>query len=46
MMILIGLLVGMGLVVPTIAAMKETRRGGLPRFTSVKALMDDMNAED
>lgn len=30
----------------TIAAMKEARRGGLPRFTSVKALMDDLNADD
>jgi len=30
----------------TIAAMKEAREGGLPRFTSVKALMDDLNAGD
>ena len=30
----------------TIAAMQEARRGGLPRFTSVKALMDDLNADD
>ncbi|KXU36884.1 XRE family transcriptional regulator [Cephaloticoccus capnophilus] len=30
----------------TIAAMKEARKGGLPRFTSVKALMDDLNADD
>ena len=30
----------------TIAAMKEARRGGLPRFTNVKALMDDLNADD
>jgi len=30
----------------TIAAMKEARRGGLPRFTSVEALMADLNAGD
>jgi len=30
----------------TIAAMKEARKGGLPGFTSVKALMDDLNADD
>lgn len=30
----------------TIAAMQEARRGGLPRFTSVEALMDDLNADD
>jgi len=30
----------------TIAAMQEARKGGLPRFTSVKALMDDLNADD
>ena len=30
----------------TIAAMQEARRGGLPRFTSVQALMDDLNADD
>lgn len=30
----------------TIAAMQEARRGGLPRFTSVKALMNDLNADD
>ena len=30
----------------TIAAMQEARRGGLPRFTSVKALIDDLNADD
>jgi len=30
----------------TIAAMKEARKGGLPRFTNVKALMDDLNADD
>ena len=30
----------------TIAAMQEARRGGLPRFTSVKGLMDDLNADD
>ena len=30
----------------TIEAMKEARRGGLPRFASVKALLDDLHAED
>jgi len=30
----------------TIAAMKEARKGGLPRFTNVKALIDDLNAGD
>ncbi|MDR1934371.1 MAG: type II toxin-antitoxin system RelB/DinJ family antitoxin [Candidatus Accumulibacter sp.] len=30
----------------TIAAMKEARRGRLPRFASVQALMDDLNAGD
>lgn len=30
----------------TIAAMQEARRGGLHRFTSVKALIDDLNADD
>jgi DNA-damage-inducible protein J len=30
----------------TIAAMKEARQGNLPRFSSVKALMDDLNAGD
>jgi len=30
----------------TIAAIKEARAGGLPCFTSVKALMDDLNAGD
>lgn len=30
----------------TIEAMKEARRGGLPRFASVEALLDDLHAED
>jgi len=30
----------------TIAAMNEARRGGLPRFSSVQALMNEQNAED
>jgi len=30
----------------TIAAMKEARRGGLPSFKSVGALLADLNAED
>ena len=30
----------------TIEAMKEARRGGLPRFGSVKALMDDLHEDD
>ncbi|MFN7816343.1 MAG: type II toxin-antitoxin system RelB/DinJ family antitoxin [Betaproteobacteria bacterium] len=30
----------------TIAAMKEARKGGLPRFDTVQALMDDLHAED
>ena len=30
----------------TIEAMKEARKGGLPRFDSVEALMGDLNAED
>jgi DNA-damage-inducible protein J len=30
----------------TIKAMKEARKGGLPQFDSVKALMDDLHAED
>ena len=30
----------------TIEAMKEARKGGLPRFESVDALMDDLNAQD
>ena len=30
----------------TIAAIKEARRGGLPRFTSIEALMADLNAGD
>ena len=30
----------------TIKAVKEARKGGLPRFTSVKALFDDLHADD
>ncbi len=30
----------------TIAAMKEARRGGLPSFKSVDALVADLNADD
>ena len=30
----------------TIEAMKEARKGGLPRFDSVKALMDDLHEDD
>lgn len=30
----------------TIAAMKEARRGGLPSFKSVDALMADLNADE
>ena len=30
----------------TIAAMKEARKGGLPQFDSVQALMDDLHAQD
>lgn len=30
----------------TIAAMKKARQGGLPRFDSVTALMDELNADD
>ena len=30
----------------TTEAMQEARRGGLPRFDSVQALMDDLHAED
>jgi len=30
----------------TIAAMREARRGGLPAFSSVEELMNDLNAED
>ena len=30
----------------TIEAMKEARRGGLPRFTSVEDLLDDVHARD
>lgn len=30
----------------TIEAMKEARRGNLPRFDSVASLMDDLNADD
>lgn len=30
----------------TIAAMKEARKGGLRSFSTVKSLMDDLNADD
>ena len=30
----------------TIEAMKEARKGGLPRFDSVQALMDDLHEDD
>ena len=30
----------------TIEAMKEARKGGLPQFDSVQALMDDLQAQD
>lgn len=30
----------------TVQAMKETRNGGLPRFDTVQALMDDLHSED
>lgn len=30
----------------TIAAMKEARQGGLSSFSTVKALMDDLNSEN
>jgi len=30
----------------TIAAMKETRAGNLPRFDDVQSLLDDLNADD
>ena len=30
----------------TIEAMKEARRGGLPRFASVEDLLNDLHAED
>ena len=30
----------------TIEAMKEARKGGLPRFGSVQALMNDLRAQD
>ncbi len=30
----------------TIEAMKEARRGGLPRFDSVQDLLDDLHADD
>ncbi|HEX4159875.1 MAG TPA: type II toxin-antitoxin system RelB/DinJ family antitoxin [Rhizomicrobium sp.] len=30
----------------TIAAIKESRKGRLPRFKTVKALLDDLNAGD
>lgn len=30
----------------TIEAMKEARQGGLPRFDSVEALLDDLHVQD
>jgi DNA-damage-inducible protein J len=30
----------------TVAAMKEARKGALPRFKNVSALMNDLNADD
>jgi DNA-damage-inducible protein J len=30
----------------TVVAMKEARKGGLPKFKNVAALMDDLNADD
>jgi DNA-damage-inducible protein J len=30
----------------TVAAMKEARRGSLPKFKNVAALMEDLNADD
>ena len=30
----------------TIEAMKEARKGGLPQFDSVQALMNDLHAQD
>ena len=30
----------------TIEAMKEARKGGLPRFNSVQTLLDDLHADD
>ena len=30
----------------TIEAMKEARKGGLPQFNNVQALMDDLHAQD
>ena len=30
----------------TIEAMKEARKGGLPKFDNVQALMDDLHAQD
>ena len=30
----------------TIQAMKEARRGGLPRFTNVQELFDELHADD
>lgn len=30
----------------TVAAMKEARKGKLPKYRSVKALMDDLHADD
>ena len=30
----------------TVEAMKEARKGGLPQFVGVQALMDDLHADD
>lgn len=30
----------------TVEAMKEARKGGLPQFAGVQALMDDLHADD
>ncbi len=30
----------------TIEAMREARKGGLPRFNSARALLDDLHADD
>jgi len=30
----------------TVEAMREARKGGLPQFTGVKALLDDLHADD
>ena len=42
-----AVLAAMGLTVSvTIEAIKEARRGGLPRFASVQDLLDDLLADD